>query len=216
MLELENLSITYGSNSVFEDVNLSIATGEMCCIRTGVLDGSTSLLKCAAGLIEPNSGSCKVDGMDVAMYDDDKLLSTVCYCYEAGGLVSLFSVYENIVLPLVYHQNVLPRSLEETVREVAGALYIGDCLDMQVHELNDVQTRLVNLARGVVVGAKLLLLDELQEGMSVEMRKSVLGYLKKLRDDSAVTVIMSTTAGDDTTFADRLFSIEHKGLREEH
>ena len=214
MLQLNEVSLAYGSELIFENVNLQVAAGESVCINTGVLDGSTTLLKCMGGIVEPVSGTCRINGTLLEDYPDERLLQLVCFCYEDGGLVSLFSVYENIILPLVYHQNANPAALEERVTEIADALFIVDCLDKRVHELNDVQTRLVNLARALVVGAKLLLLDEIQEGMSTQMREAILDYLLAYRRDRNLTLIMTTTAGDDTDFADRVFSIADRQLRE--
>ena len=214
MLQLENIRLAYGPQLIFSDVNLQVAAGEICCINTGVLDGATTLLKCMGGIVQPVSGSCRIDGTLLPDHPDGRLVQLVSFCYESGGLVSLFSVYENIVLPLVYHRNVKPEALEERVTEIASALFIQDCLHHRVHELNDVQMRLVNLARALVVGAKLLLLDETQEGMSPQMRDAVLDYLLSHRRDRNLTLIMTTTAGDSTDFADRFFSIADKQLRE--
>lgn len=215
MLSLDSVHIDFDRTPVFSDVNLHVAQSEICCVRTGVLDGSTSLLKCAAGIQAPAAGICMVDNQDIYQVSDEKLLQLVSYCYEAGGLVSLFNVYENIVLPLLYHGNINPTSLEAQVREVASALFIEECLVRQVHELNDVQTRMVNLARGIVIGSRLLLLDEIQEGMSVEMKNAVISFLQDKRESEGLTVVMTTTAGDDTSFADSVYAISDLSLKEE-
>ena len=216
MLALESLSISYDGDIVFHDVDFHLATSEICCVRTGVLDGSTSLLKCIGAIRPPSSGRCVVDDIDIHKASERELLRLVCYCYEAGGLVSLFNVYENIVLPVMYHGNTNPREMESFVREVARELFIEDCLDKQTHELNDVQTRMVNLARGVVIGSRLLLLDEIQEGMSAEMKSAVIAFLLNLREQDGRTILMTTTAGDDTSFADSVYYIGEKQLQVEH
>ncbi|MEH6592484.1 MAG: ATP-binding cassette domain-containing protein [Halioglobus sp.] len=214
MIEIQSATIAYGSNVVLTGVNLKVGRGELCCINTGMLGGSSTLLKCMAGLVKPLKGRCLVNGTDINTIPEKQILQLVCYCYEAGGLVSLFSVYENIILPLVYHHSVDPASLRQRALDVAEALHIADCLDKQVHELNDVQKRLVNMARALVVGSRLLLLDEIQEGMSTDQCASLLSYLREQRDSSGLSVVMTTTAGDDTSFADRVFSVVDKKLRE--
>ena len=214
MLHLDQLCLGFGPELLFENVNMQVDKGAICCIKTGVLDGSTSLLKCIAGIQQTVSGSCRLKGIPLYDYSKVQLLELVCFCYEEGGLVSLFSVYENIVLPLVYHHNVQPTALEQRVGEIAEALFISDCLHKRVHQLNDVQTRLVNLARALVLGAELVLIDELQEGMSAQMRQAVLAYLLAHSRENKLTLIMTTTGGDETAFADRVFFIEDKSVRE--
>lgn len=216
MLALDSVSINFDGSPVFTDVNLLVAQSEICCIRTGVLDGSTSLLKCAGGMRQPSAGVCRVDGEDLYQVSDKRALELVCYCYEAGGLVSLFNVYENIVLPLMYHGSMDPRTLEARVREIAAALYIEDCLHRAVHELNDVQMRMVNLTRAIMLGSRLILLDEMQEGMSLEMKNAVISFLLEKRDREGLTILMTTTAGDDTGFADSVYAIAEHSLREEY
>jgi len=214
MLHVDGVNLKTDTELIFENVNLHVARGEICCINTGIRDGSTRLLKCMAGILEPTSGCCRIDGIRLSEFPDNSLLQLACFCYEDGGLISLFNVYENIVLPLVYHQNVNPHTLYEQVQGITQSLFIADCLNKRVHELNDVQTRLVNLARALLVGAKFLLLDEIQEGMSPKMRDAVLTYLLSEQSERNLSIIMTTTAGDDTTFAGRIFSIANKQLQE--
>jgi ABC-type transporter Mla maintaining outer membrane lipid asymmetry ATPase subunit MlaF len=214
MLQLEKVKLAFDDTVLFEDLSLRVDSGQICCIRTGVLDGATTLLKCMAGIQEPNSGHCLLKGHSPDSYADAELPHLVCFCYEAGGLVSLFSVYENIVLPLVYHQGVNPATLQSRVAGIADALFIGDCLHQRVYQLNDVQMRLVNMARAVLLGSQLVLLDEFQEGMSPQMRDAVLAYFLAHCREKNVTAIMTTTAGDETGFADRLLAIENERLLE--
>ncbi len=215
-LELQDVSLAGAAGYLFQGVQLEVDAGQVCCIQAGALDGSTTLLKCMAGIVEPSAGRCLVAGRPVSDYGDAELSALVSFCYEDGGLVSLFSVFENIVLPLVYHRGEDPAGLRARVRDIAQALYIEDCLDRRVHELNDVQARLANLARALLTGARLLLVDELQEGMSPAMRDAVLAYLVAQCREQDLTIVMTTTAGDTTDFADRVFQIRDRGVVENH
>jgi ABC-type transporter Mla maintaining outer membrane lipid asymmetry ATPase subunit MlaF len=215
MLSLESVQLSRGGNVLFSDIDLKINAGDVCCIRTGSLDGATTLLECMAGLYLPDAGVCTLDAKAIGDYSDLELVDWISLCYEDAGLVSLFNVFENIVLPLVYHHNMDPGMLSEQVDEICGRLFISDCLGKSTHELNDVQTRLVNLARALLTGSRILLMDELQEGMSDTMRQAVLSYLLKLRAEKNLTLIFTTTAGDETGFANRIFSIKHRCLEEE-
>ena len=197
VLTLSDVCIRGESGPIFEGLGVEIRAGEFCCIRTGVLDGSTTLLKCMAGMREPDAGRCLLNGRPYSTYSAAELPRQVSFCHEAGGLLSLFNVYENIVLPMVYHWDIEPDTVHDRVVSIANALQIGDCLERRVHELNDVQQRMANLARALLLESGMLLLDELQEGCR----------------EKGISIVMTTTAGDRTGFADRHFEIHDRGLR---
>jgi ABC-type lipoprotein export system ATPase subunit len=214
ILSMRNVDIGGDAGPLFSSLSLEIEPGELCCIRTGTLDGSTSLLKCMAGIREVDSGSCLIKGRPLHSYGDRELPKLVSFCHEDGGLLSLFNVFENIVLPLVYHWGIDPEAVRDRAVAVCEALRIRNCLERRVHQLNDVQRRLSNLARGLILESELLLVDELQEGMSPAMRDSVLDYLVEVCRDKGLSLVMTTTAGDRTGFADRQFEIRDRDLKE--
>ena len=75
---------------------------------------------------------------------------------------------------------------------------------------------MICLARGLVLGSRLLLVDELQEGMSPAQRDDILDYLVNTCRQNGLSMVMTTTAGDVTHFADRHFEIRDRGLQELH
>lgn len=211
-LEVENFYLGFGDLSLFEDASLQISAGEVVCLATGVLDGGTSFLKACAGIVPFQRGTLLVDGGDIRQLSSDQLFRKVAYCYESGGLVSLFTVYNNIAFPMKYHRNFDDDFIAKRIQFVADLLGITKLLDYDAHQLNDVQLRLVNLARALVIRPKLLLVDELQAGMSPSMREKILAILKRYCDETGASVLMTTTAGDSHSIAQRVYRIENKKI----
>ncbi|WP_440905765.1 ATP-binding cassette domain-containing protein [Catenovulum sp. SX2] len=211
-LKVENFHLGFGELSLFEDASLQLAAGEIVCLATGVLDGGTSFLKACAGIVPFQRGTLLVDGEDIDQLSADQIFRKVSYCYESGGLVSLFTVYNNIALPLKYHRNFDNEFIVKRIQFVAEQLEITDILEYDVHQLNDVQLRLVNLARALVIRPKLLLADELQSGMSPVMREKILAILKQYCDETGASLLMTTTAGDSHSIAQRVYRIEDKKI----
>jgi len=214
MLELKDIRIQFENNIVFDDLSHCFDTSSITCIKTGVLDGGTSLLKCCAGIIKPALGSVSLDGRSIENINDQDIFNDINFCYESGGLVSIFTVYNNIALPMVYHGKYTEKEIRQRIKDIAKKLGIADLLQVEPHQLNDVHTRLANLTRALVISPKLLLVDELQAGMSPEMREAVLEVLTDYQKRDEFTLIMTTTAGDENSFADYRYKIFEQHLVE--
>ncbi len=101
------------------------------------------------------------------------------------------------------------------VRDVCRLLGIEETLlGMRPHSLNDVQTRLVNLARALVMQPRLLLIDELEGGMSDELLQATMATLRQRQQECPMTIIITTASDLVMSFADRIFRIENCGITE--
>ena len=87
-------------------------------------------------------------------------------------------------------------------------------LQMQPHELNDVQTRLVNLARALVVSPELLLIDELEGGMPDEMIDSTMQLLKNKARQHNMTVLLTSSNEHVLREVDQVLKIQSNQLVE--
>ena len=166
-IEVKNLHIEYSDQLVFKDVSLSVADDEIVAVHTEVLDGGTSLLKGIAGFLTGVGGEVWYQGYNLLEKTPDIIRHKLGFVYEDHGLVSIYSIYQNISLPLEFHSNLTHQEINNRVEEVCSLLNIPlSQLEKRPHHLNDVQTRMVNLARALIVKPELLLIDELEGGMS--------------------------------------------------
>lgn len=211
-LVIDNLDIKFTDDYLFHQLNLHVKPGNTACIQTGVLDGGTSLLKAAAGLIKPNGGAIKIDGKDILSMTDTEKFNHVSLSFETGGLLGIFTNYNNIVFPLLYHKALPSEQIADKIIPIAEQLGLVDTLKMEPHQLNDVQTRLMNLLRSLVFAPKVLLLDEIQSGMDDYTRTKVLNLILAEQARQGFSVLMTVTAGDETSFADHLYAIENRRL----
>ena len=214
MLELQNVRVGPEINPLFKDLSCSFASGAITSIRKGgVLDGSSTLLKYCAGMFQPQAGQINWNAQPVHQLAAGARFRTLSYCFEEGGLVSLFSVYNNIAIPLRYHGICKEGEVEERVRRAVGQLGITHLIHAEPHQLNDVQQRLVNLARAFAIGVDVLLIDELQTGMSQMMYSKIVEQLQQ-QAERGRTIVMVTTSGDEDGFADRHLLIRNRTLVE--
>ena len=212
MLELRDATIGFGDKTLIHSINECFAAGTISTIqKRGVLDGGSALMQCCAGLLPLLEGEVLLNGEPIQQLSRRRLFQSLCYCHEKGGLVSLFSVYNNLALPLTYHDLYPAEEMRERIHRIARQLQFEALLESEPFQLNDVQTRLVNLARAIIVDAKVILLDELQTGMSVDMLQEIIAVLEQLAAAGKV-ILMVTTTGDSDHFAQQRFVIHQQKL----
>jgi ABC-type branched-subunit amino acid transport system ATPase component len=101
----------------------------------------------------------------------------------------------------------------KAVEQVCDLLGISrDLLEMQTHELNDVQTRMINLARALITRPTLLLMDELEGGMSEAYLTSTMLHLREHQRRYPMAIITTTSSEVILAQADRIYKIENHDL----
>jgi ABC-type transporter Mla maintaining outer membrane lipid asymmetry ATPase subunit MlaF len=211
-LELINVGITFDNSVLFDNVNLSVKKNEIIIIKTGVLDGGTSLLKLCNATLAPQLGKVLFSDKTSDKLTPLQLFKTVGMQFETGGLLSMFTVSENCMLALNFHTRTPKATIINQINTVADEFNLSYLLDKYPYQLNDVQARLANLLRLLVSSPKILLLDEIQSGMSEDLKNSLIDKLINFIKNHNSSMIMTVTAGAQDDFADTRFEIHNKNL----
>ncbi len=210
---IRNLHIEYPGQLVFDSLDMDIADEEIVAVETQVLDGGTSLLRGIGGFLNDVGGEVDLNGVNLLTCSPAERAVRVGYVYEDHGLVSLYTVYQNIVLPLLFHTELSDDEIYQRVSEVCASLNLDEALfTVRPHQLNDVQTRLVNLARGLIINPELLLIDEPEGGMSEEYLHDTMVTLREKQQANPMAIIITTSDDFVMERADRVFRIENHNL----
>ena len=214
-LILENLHIEYPETVLFDRLNVQFPAGSLIGIETDVLDGATSLLKGIGGMLNDIDGRSILNGSNILTMSATERACKVGFVYEDEGLISLYDVFQNIALPLEFHTDLTFAQTSALIHTTIEALNMPSALlQMQPHELNDVQTRLVNLARALVVSPELLLIDELEGGMPDEMIDSTMQLLKNKARQHNMTVLLTSSNEHVLREVDQVLKIQSNQLVE--
>lgn len=186
----KNLELSYENRIVLRDISLSLDLNiaQTICIHNSSLSGSTSLLKLIGGDILPTKGDIFIDGINQKIPTEE-----IGFVFEEGGLLHDIDIYKNIILGVknqLYYDSYL-------FDELVNRFNIQDLLQLNINDVNDVQTRVVNIVRAILRKPKLLLLDELDGGMAendVESAMQVILYFQKKLHFS---IIITTVEGFD-------------------
>lgn len=214
-LTLENLHIEYPKVLLFDRLNVAFPIGSLIGIETDVLDGATSLLKGIGGMLYDIDGRSILNGRNILTMPASERARKVGFVYEDEGLISLYDVFQNIALPLEFHTDLNVAQTRSLIDATIEALNVPKALlQMQPHELNDVQTRLVNLARALVMSPELLLIDELEGGMPDDMIDSTMRLLKGKARKENMTVLLTSSNEHVLREVDQVLKIQSNQLVE--
>jgi glycerol transport system ATP-binding protein len=154
--------------------------------------GKTSLLRLLAGLDRPTSGRILLDGKDVTALGVKK--RSVAMVYQQFVNYPSLTVYENIASPLRQGGKRLAASeIDAQVREAARLLHIDDLLDRMPNQLSGGQQQRTAIARAIVKGADLLLLDEPLVNLDYKLREELRIELRSLFARRDTIVVYATT-----------------------
>ena len=189
-IELRNVSFRVGAETHIYETSLSLEPGQFNILLGTTLSGKTSLMRLMAGLEKPSSGTLWANGEEVTGVAVQK--RSVAMVYQAFINYPSFSVYDNIASPLKVAG--LPKNeIDARVREFADLLQLTPMLGRLPNELSGGQQQRTALARALVKGAELVLLDEPLANLDYKLREELRDELPKMFADTGATVVYATS-----------------------
>ena len=177
IIEIKNLSKSFGDKKVLEDINLYIRRGEFITLLGPSGCGKTTLLRMIAGFLQPDEGSILMDGKELAgVPPHERPLNTV---FQRYALFPHLDVYDNIAFGLKL-KKVPEEEIEKRVRRVLKLVAMSDYEDRDVETLSGGQQQRIAIARAIVNQPKVLLLDEPLAALDLKMRKDMQIELKEM------------------------------------
>ncbi|WP_422366033.1 ABC transporter ATP-binding protein [Pelagibius sp.] len=189
-LTLQNVSKRVGAEMHISDVSLTLDTGSLNVLLGPTLSGKTSLMRLMAGLDKPTEGDILVDGKSVVGMAVQK--RNVAMVYQQFINYPTLTVYENIASPMRV-AGVDKATLDSKVREAADLLKLGDFLKRTPLELSGGQQQRTALARALVKGADLVLLDEPLANLDYKLREELRVELPKIFAATGAVFVYATT-----------------------
>jgi len=186
MLELQNLNAGYGPSQVLFDLTMNLKEQEIVSIigRNGV--GKTSTLKAVMGLIRTMSGSIRFDSADMSglpTYKRGRL--GIAYVPDDRGIFVNITTAENLRIPLIGHKMEGKDNLD-----LAFSLFpiLKERWNQKAGTLSGGEQQMLTIARGLVVRPKLLMLDEISEGLAPEVIMNCCAAFHKLKTETSILV----------------------------
>jgi glycerol transport system ATP-binding protein len=189
-VELASVSRLVDGIATIRDVNLKLERGTLSVLLGPTLSGKTSIMRLLAGLDKPSSGRVLVDGKDVTGADVRQ--RSVAMVYQQFINYPSLSVYENIASPLRV-QGKARSEIESRVRDAAKLLKLEPYLDRMPLQLSGGQQQRTAIARALVKGADLVLLDEPLANLDYKLREELRTELPRIFEASGAIFVYATT-----------------------
>jgi len=204
-LEVSNLHGWYGESHVLHGIEFHVDEGEVVTLlgRNGA--GRTSTLRAIMGLIGSRKGSVKVRGNEtVAMATHHIARLGIGYCPEERGIFASLSAEENLLLPPVLGSGGM--ALDEIY-----ALFpnLKERAASQGTRLSGGEQQMLAVARILRTGARLLLLDEISEGLAPVIVEKLAAMVLMLRSKGYTIVMVEQNFRFAAPLADRFLVVEH-------
>lgn len=189
-LELRKVSKKVGREFHISEVSLTFEAGTLNILLGPTLSGKTSLMRLMAGLDQPTSGSIHFAGRDVTGIAVQK--RNVAMVYQQFINYPNLSVFENIASPLRI-AGVSQSEIKKRVAKVAALLKLENMLRRLPQELSGGQQQRTALARALVKGADLVLLDEPLANLDYKLREELREELPRIFSATGSIFVYATT-----------------------
>jgi branched-chain amino acid transport system ATP-binding protein len=205
LLRLEGLNAWYGESHILHGVDLAVSEGEVVCLlgRNGA--GRTTTLRAILGLTGSRKGSIRIKGEESIKLPPHKIAKLgIGYCPEERGIFASLSAEENLMLPPVI---------------AAGGMSVAEIYEMFPNLLERAHSQGTRLSGGeqqmlavawiLRTGARLLLLDEISEGLAPVIVQKLGDMIRTLKAKGYTVVLVEQNFRFAAPLADRFYIMEH-------
>lgn len=208
MLEVKNLSVSYGAIEAVKDISFTVNAGEIVSLIGANGAGKTTTLHTITGLVPAKSGSVMYNGVDLLKTHNNKIVTLgMAHIPEGRHVFTRMSVEENLEmgafslkdqselkkdLDMVY--GLFPR-LKERRNQKAGTLSGGE-------------QQMLAMGRALMSHPKTILMDEPSMGLSPKLVKEIFSIIRKLHEQGITILLVEQNAKMALSIADRAYVLE--------
>jgi branched-chain amino acid transport system ATP-binding protein len=206
-LAISHLQAWYGESHILHDIELAVQPGEVVTLlgRNGA--GRTTTLRAILGLTGRRTGSIKINGVEAIDLPTYKIAHLgVGYCPEERGIFSSLTTEENLLLPPLLSGRGKGMSVAE-LYEMFPNLY--ERRHSQGTRLSGGEQQMLAVARILRTGARLLLLDEISEGLAPVIVQSLARMIMTLKERGYTIMMVEQNFRFAAPLADRFYVVEH-------
>src|SRR5258708_1574845 len=199
---------------ILQDVDLSVAKGEVVAIMGQSGSGKTSLLKCMTGLVKPSAGKIVIEGQDIVPMrerDLDTVRLKMGLVFQYAALFDSLTVFENVSFGLAYHRSISRGEMKKIVEERLADVGMEGTEELYPSQLSGGMQKRVGLARALAMEPDILFYDEPTSGLDPVIARNIDDLILETRDRLGMTsVVVSHDIRSIFKIADRAAML-HEG-----
>ncbi len=188
MIDINNITLSYGDKPVLQDFTLNFESNRLSCLLGGSGCGKTTILRLIAGIETPEKGTIVID--DKTVTEDGQILippyeRNIGFIFQDLALWPHFTVYKNIAFGLIERKE---KNVKETVLKMLDFFGIQEQAEKYPHQLSGGQKQLVAISRSLVLKPKILLMDEPLANLDVKLKRKILEHIRRLKQSGTLGI----------------------------
>lgn len=168
-IELNDVHKRFGPKIVLDGVNLSVNQGKSLVVIGGSGSGKSVTLKCILGLLQPDSGSIKIDGEEITRArgsQRDRFLQKFGMLFQGAALFDSLTVWENVAFRLTQSKGLSKQEARAIAEDKLAQVGLGaDIMELSPAELSGGMQKRVGLARAIAADPEIIFFDEPTTGL---------------------------------------------------
>jgi phospholipid/cholesterol/gamma-HCH transport system ATP-binding protein len=209
VVAVDNVRRSFGDQTVLDGMTLSVSRGETLAVLGRSGTGKSVLLRLIIGLDQPDSGSIRIHGQDIAGLPLDQLSEIrkkMGFLFQHAALYDSLTVAENVAFPLKRHRRGMSRSERgDRVKQLMAEVGMEADLDKMPSDISGGMQKRVGLARALALEPEILLLDEPTAGLDPISSGEIDDLILKLqRERQMASIVVTHDLHSARTIANRL------------
>ncbi|RLI60212.1 MAG: ABC transporter ATP-binding protein [Candidatus Asgardarchaeum californiense] len=208
MIETKDLTKQFNGFTAVDHINISVKEGEIFGLLGPNGAGKTTTISMLITLLRPTEGTATVAGYDVKK-DPDKVRKHIGVVFQDTSIDRYLTGYENMWLHGKLY-NIPSNELKTRIKELLEFVELWDKKDVELRKYSGGMIRRLEIARGLLHTPDVLFLDEPTLGLDPHTRAHIWDYIKKLKKEKNMTILLTTHYMDEADkLCDRIAIIDH-------
>lgn len=195
-IALRNVHKSFGSKKVLQGIDLDLKTGSSLVVIGGSGTGKSVMVKTILGLIKPDSGSIKFDGVELTTLkarDRERILSRCGMLFQGAALFDSLLIWENVAFGLIQGQRMRRSQAKEKAIDALAKVGLGpDVAELDPAKLSGGMKKRVGLARAIATQPDVIFFDEPTTGLDPIMADVINNLIVETVDEIGATALSIT------------------------
>jgi phospholipid/cholesterol/gamma-HCH transport system ATP-binding protein len=189
MIEVSELTKSFGDKQVLKNISFSVNQGEIVAVMGSSGGGKTTLLRCISGLIQPTSGSVRVDSIEVRA-DPEVARRKMGMVFQSAALFDYLSVEQNILFGVGRHLKLNSKDERALLKDSLARVGLEGNENLFPSELSGGMRKRVGMARAIALSPSIMLYDEPTTGLDPITTYQIDELISQLRKELGVTSLL--------------------------
>lgn len=206
-IEVTDLTRRFGSFVAVDHVSFQVGQGEMFGFLGPNGAGKTTTISMLTTLLRPSAGDARVAGFDIRRHQAE-VRSSIGIVFQEPSLDERLTARENLEFHAVLYGLEADRR-DERIARMLRLVDLHERADDVVEKFSGGMRRRLEIARGILHSPRVLFLDEPTIGLDPQTRRAMWDHIRRLREETGVTIFMTTHYMDEAEVCDRIAVMDH-------